>query len=269
MPALLTWKPIALALLITIQIVSAQDSELSIPNDLLPSSSTQPGDDPLIDSLQLLSLKSPIDAASLLAYNNWGTGDLKQQVPSQHLDETDLLLLASENNHCQRPPVQSQNKWRRKRAQMRRDDAPGKFCGIDNQPNQSGGSMGQQTPTQLRQTPESNTQKPATDEVRVNNPNKPRRRDKIPSNGVEFEETVKNGRIKMGQRDEQLCAKVDSAIRNMPVCHIGYSPLPQDIVIFLPQVRAGELTFLFLDPLISANTNSVHTDQNRLIQSLW
>lgn len=266
MPALLTWKPIALALLITIQIVSAQDSEFSIPNDLLPSSPNQPGDVPLIDSLQSLSLESPIDAASQLAYNNnWGTGDLKQQVSSQHLDETDSLLLASENNRCQSPQVQSQNKWRRKRAQMRRDDAPGKFCGIDNQPNQSGGSMGQQTPTQLRQTPESNAQKPATDEVKVNNPNKPGRGGTIPSNGVEFEETMKNGIIKMGQPDEQLCAKVDSAMRNTPVCHIGYPPLPQDAVIFLPQVRAGELTFLFLAPLISADTNSVHTDQNGLI----
>lgn len=130
-------------------------------------------------------------------------------------------------------------------ARMKRDDAPGKFCGIDSQPIRSGGSEGQQTPTQLRQTPETNAQKPETDDVKMNSPYKPEKGGTMPSNWVEFDQDLKNGITTMGQSEEQMCSRASNAQKNIPVCYIGYPPLPRDAIMILPQVRAGKLTSFF------------------------
>lgn len=267
MPAFLNWKATAIALLITTQkIVSAQDSEFLITDNSLPSSPTQSGDFPVIDRQQSSSLRSPNNAASLLSNNyNWGIGYPTQQVSSQQLDETDSLLLANENNPCQISPDQSQNTWRRRRARMRRDDEPGGFCSIDSQPVHSGGSVGQHTPTQLRQTPETNARKSATDEVKLNDPYKPGRGRTIPSNLVEFEQDLKDGIIKLGQSDEQMCSKASNAKKKIPVCYIGYPPLSRDVLLVLPHVRAGELIILFPAPKhvhYVRHHKRLHTNQN-------
>lgn len=67
MPAFFNWKPIAIALLITLQRVSADNFDVLVTDRSPPSSSNQPGDFPLIDSLKEFSLKSANNAASLLA----------------------------------------------------------------------------------------------------------------------------------------------------------------------------------------------------------
>lgn len=242
MPAFANWKPIAIALLIIIQRVSADNVE---------ASSNQPRDFPLMDSPQPSSLTSPDNAASLLAFKyDWGTDDLTQQVPHQHLDDPDSLLVANENNHCQSPADQSQTTWRKKRARLRRDDATGNFCAIDSQKIQSGVPVGQQPPTQQQQTQETDGQKPVTGELKGKQPYTPRRGGTIPSSWTEFGQDVENGIIKMGQPDEKICAKPN---RKTPVCYIGYPPISRDVIIILPQVRAGELTFQFPDPQIPAH----------------
>lgn len=117
MSTFLNWKSIAIALLITIRTVSAQDFEFPIKDNSLPSSPTQLRDFPLRNLPEPSSLESPNDA-----YNShWGIGNLAQQAPSQPLDEPDSLLLANENNRCQISPDQSQNTWRRRQARMKRE----------------------------------------------------------------------------------------------------------------------------------------------------
>lgn len=153
---------------------------------------------------------------------------------------------------------------------MRRDDAPGKSCAAGSQQNQSGGLVGQQPPTQKLQTQETNAQKPATEEPKGKSPDRPARGGTIPSSWAEFGQEVENGVIKMGQPDEQMCSTAKNARRTTPVCFIGYPPMPPDVAIILPHVRAGELTFQFLAPHLHAHhsrptTNSGHTNQNNSI----
>lgn len=238
MPAFSNWKFIAIALLVTIHSGLADNVEAS-PN--------QPRDFPLKDSPQSSSFTTPIDAASLVAYkDDWGT-DLTQQVPNQHLDDTDSLFLASENDLCQTPQGQSQTPWQKRRARLRRGDSSGSFCAVDSQKFQPGVPAGQQPSPQ---TQERNGQKRVTGELKVTPPYTPRRGGSVPSGWKEFGQDVLDGVIMMGQPNEDMCSKPSNANRKTPVCHIGYPPMPREVMTILPQVRAGKLTIQFLRPNI-------------------
>ena len=264
MHAFFIWKTIATVLFITIRTVSANDSEDFIADYSPPSSPNEPGNIPVKDPPQPSTLKSPNDAASLLAYNyGWVTDDLAQ-VPNQHLDDPDSVLLANEDNLCQSSPDQSQTTWRRRRARMRRDAAPGKFCPANSQQIQSGDSVGQQSPAQLQ------NQKLGTGEQKVKTPPTLGREGKTPSSLTEFEQGLEIGGLKMGQTDSEMCSRATQAKRNMPVCYIGYPIMPREFMAILPQVRAGELTSLFLAPQILSHhirRHKTRTNNSRIIKS--
>ena len=249
MHAFFIWKTIATVLFITIRTVSANDSEDFIADYSPPSSPNEPGNIPVKDPPQPSTLKSPNDAASLLAYNyGWVTDDLAQ-VPNQHLDDPDSVLLANEDILCQSSPDQSQTTWRKRRARKRRDSAPGKFCPANSQQIQSGDSVGQQPPAQL-QNQKPGAQKTGNEDTKVKIPPTLGREGTTPSSLTEFGQALEIGGLNMGQTNSEMCSRATQAKRNIPVCYIGYPIMPREFMTILPQVRAGELTSLLLAPQI-------------------